>query len=115
MGLSSHLTRVLVLTDINRSLESLCQKCQIYQSLCSGGHLLGSFNGPGPGGPESMIRKRNRERERKKDTGTEALVEQRCFNDLSVSIYRLLHKKFLLIMIMIRKPNTATVTKGTRD
>ena len=52
-----------------------------------------------------MIRKRNRERERKKDTGTEALVEQRCFNDLSVSIYRLLHKKFLSIMIKIRKPN----------
>ena len=31
-------------------------------------------------------------------------MEQRCFNDLSVSIYRLLYKKFLLIMIKIRKP-----------
>ena len=74
-------------------------------------NLLGSFNGPEPGGLLLTIRKKQRER----DTGTEALVEQRCFNDLSVSIYRLLHKKFLLIMIMIRKPNTATVTKGTRD
>ena len=72
---------------------------------------MGSFNGPEPGGLLLTIRKKQRER----DTGTEALVEQRCFNDLSVSIYRLLHKKFLLIMIMIRKPNTATVTKGTRD
>ena len=46
-----------------------------------------------------------RERERKKDMGTQALMEQRCFNDLSVSIYRLLYKKFLLTMIKIRKPN----------
>ena len=30
-----------------------------------------------------------RERERKKDTETQALMEQRCFNDFSVSIYRL--------------------------
>ena len=61
-------------------------------------------------------REGGRERERERKTrGPKSLVEQRCFNDLSVSIYRLLHKKFLLIMIMIRKPNTATVTKGTRD
>ena len=45
------------------------------------------------------------ERERKKDMGTQALMEQRCFNDLSVSIYRLLYKKFLSTMIQIRKPN----------
>ena len=32
---------------------------------------------------------RERERERKKDMGTQALMEQRCFNDFSVSIYRL--------------------------
>ena len=32
-------------------------------------------------------------------------MEQRCINDLSVSIYRLLYKKFLSIMIKIRKPN----------
>ena len=45
-----------------------------------------------------------RERERKKDTGTQALMEQRCFNEFSVSIYRLWYKKFLLTMIKIRKP-----------
>ena len=32
-------------------------------------------------------------------------MEQRCFNDLSVSIYRLLYKIFLSTMIKIRKPN----------
>ena len=71
--------------------------------------LLQSFNGPEPGGPESMIGKwksrREGENERKKDTGTQALMEQRCFDDLSVSIYRLLYKKFLSTMIKIRKPN----------
>ena len=36
---------------------------------------------------------------------TEALMEQKCFNELSVSIYRLLYKEFLLTMIKIRKPN----------
>ena len=30
-----------------------------------------------------------REIERKKDTGTQSLMEQRCFNDFSVSVYRL--------------------------
>ena len=75
--------------------------------------MLGSFNGLEPGGPELMIRKwkreleggRERERERKKDMGTQALMEQRCFNDLSVTRYRLLYKKFLSTMIKIRKPN----------
>ena len=47
---------------------------------------------------------KERKKERKKDMGTQALMEQRCFNDLSVSIYRLLYKKFLLTMIKIRKP-----------
>ena len=32
-------------------------------------------------------------------------MEQRCFDDLSVSIYRLLYKRFLLTMIKIRKSN----------
>ena len=49
-------------------------------------------------------RERGRKKERKTDTGTQALMEQRCFNDLSVSIYRLLYKKFLSTMIKIRKP-----------
>ena len=48
---------------------------------------------------------REREEERKKDTGTQALMEQRCFNDLSVSIYRLLYKRFLLTVIKIIKAN----------
>ena len=67
--------------------------------------MLGSFNGPEPGSLESTIRKKEREKERKKDTETQALMEQRCFNDLSVSIYRLLYKKFVSTMIKIRKPN----------
>ena len=50
-------------------------------------------------------REREREKERKKDMGTQALMEQRCFNDLSESIYRLLYKEFLPTMIRIRKPN----------
>ena len=51
-------------------------------------------------------REGERERERNKERhGTQALMEQRCFNDLSVSIYRLLYKKFLSTMIKIRKPN----------
>ena len=37
--------------------------------------------------------------------GTQALMEQRCFNDVSVSMCRLLYKKFLSTMIKIRKPN----------
>ena len=44
-----------------------------------------------------------RERERQTDTGTQALMDQRCFNDLSVNIYRLLYKEFLSTMIKIRK------------
>ena len=52
-------------------------------------------------------REGERERERNKERhGTQALMEQMCFNDLSVSIYRLLlYKKFLSTMIKIRKPN----------
>ena len=49
-------------------------------------------------------REREGEREREKDTGPKPLVEQGCFNDLSVSIYRLLYKEFLSTMIKIRKP-----------
>ena len=53
--------------------------------------------------PENQPEK---ERERnKKDTGTYALMEQRCFNDFSMSIYRPWYKKLLLAMIEIRKPN----------
>ena len=44
-------------------------------------------------------------RERKKNTGTQALMEQRCFNNFSIRVYRLWYKKFLMTMIKIRKPN----------
>ena len=50
-------------------------------------------------------REGDRERGRKKDTGTHALMEQKCFRDLSVSIYRLLYKRFLLTVIKIIKAN----------
>ena len=47
-----------------------------------------------------------REREKERKTwGPKPLVEQGCFNDFSVSIYRLLYKEFLLTMIKIRISN----------
>ena len=55
-------------------------------------------------GQVSLQRIRWRERERERKTrGPKPLVEQGGFNDLSVSIYRLLYKKFL--SIKIGKPN----------
>ena len=57
-------------------------------------HVLGSFNGPEPGGLESTIRKwkrelegGGRERERKKDTGTQALMEQGYFISRNAGLY----------------------------
>ena len=50
-------------------------------------------------------RERERERERKKDMETQALMERRCINEFSVSIYKLWYKKFLTTMIKIRKPS----------
>ena len=44
-------------------------------------------------------------KERETHTGPKPLVEQWCFNNLSVSIYRLLYKEFLSTLIKIRKPN----------
>ena len=98
----------------NKDLEELKNKQRwTANEMKNTVEVLGSFNGSEPGGPESTIRKwkrepeggRERERERKKDMGTQALMEQRCFNDLSVIIYRLWYKKFLSTMIKIRKPN----------
>ena len=54
--------------------------------------------------PEGGREIEGEKKKRKKDMGTQALMEQRCFNDLSVNIYRLLYKKFLSTMIQIRKP-----------
>ena len=47
---------------------------------------------------------RERERERGR-RGLKPLVEEGCFNDLSVNIYKLLYQKFLSTLIKIRKPN----------
>ena len=61
--------------------------------------------------PESQPEKRERERERErkrerqKRPGYLSLMKQRCFNDFSMSIYRLQYKKLLSGMIEIRKPN----------
>ena len=93
--MSKDVSKVRSKTQTPSSSSTLLQKTLV----------LGSFNGPEPGSLESTIRKKEREKERKKDTETQALMEQRCFNDLSVSIYRLVYKKFLLTMIKIRKPN----------
>ena len=60
------------------------------------------------------MKERERKKERQTDMGTQALMEQRCFNDLSVSIYRLLYKKFDNDKDQKTK-RTATVTRGTRD
>ena len=40
-----------------------------------------------PGDQPEKEREGERERERKKDTGTKALMEQRCFNQHGVGIY----------------------------
>ena len=48
------------------------------------------------------ISQRGRER---KTRGPKSPVEQRCFHDLSVGVYRLFYKEFLSTMIKIRKPN----------
>ena len=42
-----------------------------------------------------------RERERKKDTGTRALMEQRCFNQHGVGIYTVLQGSYFQIKIKI--------------
>ena len=49
------------------------------------------------------VRKRERKKERHGDPSL--WWSKGAFNDLSVSIYRLLYKEFLSTMIKIRKPN----------
>ena len=41
-------------------------------------------------------------------------MEQRCFNDFSISIYKLWYKKLLSEVRDQKTKRTATVTKGTR-
>ena len=54
-----------------------------------------------------------RERERK-TRGPKPLVEQWCFNDLSVSMYRLFYKEFLSTMITTRKPTYSNRYQGNK-
>ena len=44
--------------------------------------------------PQNTVGKGERERERKKDTGTQALMEQRCFIQHSVGIYTVLQGSY---------------------
>ena len=46
-------------------------------------------------------RERERESERKQDTGTKALMEQRCFNQHGVGIYTVLQGSYFQIKIKI--------------
>ena len=114
-GLSNRLTHVLVLTSLNSpsgvtpSESAMCTRVPVLGGSCW------SLIELEPGGPESMMRElkkgkrlifpglhswlscsresaRNREIERereggKKDTGTQALMEQRCFDQHCLGIY----------------------------
>ena len=57
MGLASHLTHALVLTDLNQSLSHSARYAMYTSVRVPWRHLLGSFNGLEPGGMESTIRK----------------------------------------------------------
>ena len=61
-------------------------------------------------------REREKERKtgRKKDTGTQALMEKECFNDLCMSIYRLL-KNFFDNDKDQKTKSIVTVTKERRN
>ena len=54
------------------------------------GLMAAGFRAPG-NQPEI---ERERDRERKKDTGTKALMEQRCFNQHGVGIYTVLQGSY---------------------
>ena len=56
-----------------------------------------------------------REREREKDTGTQALMEQRCFNDFSVSIQAVVQEVSFINDKHQKTKRIVIVTKGTRD
>ena len=47
-----------------------------------------------PGNQPEIEREKQRERERKKDTGTQALMEQRFFNQHGVGIYTVLQGSY---------------------
>ena len=64
-------------------LRSLGRKVNL-ESLCA----------PGDQSEKEREGERERERERKKDTGTRALMEQRCFNQHGVGIYTVLQGSY---------------------
>ena len=57
------------------------------EGLRSPGRKVNSDSLCTPGDQPEKEREGDRERERKKDTGTRALMEQRCFNQHGVGIY----------------------------
>ena len=113
-GLSSRLTRVLGLTGLNRPWGSLRPNLATCTGVPVSGHhlLLLSWTGTSwwsrvvndsertkeanipwvtqPASALQEIGQKERERERKKDTGTKALMEQRCFNQHGVGTYTVL-------------------------
>ena len=86
----------------NKTLEQGLHHSRRHRVPSGGG--LGTQAGEWAWQVSTLQRISQRERERK-TWGPKPLVEEGCFNDLSVSIYRPLYKKFLLTMIKIRKPN----------
>ena len=64
------------------------------EGLRSPGRKVNSESLCAPGDQPEKEREGERERERKKDTGTRALMEQRCFNQHGVGIYTVLQGSY---------------------
>ena len=63
--------------------------------------------------PKNQL-KREREKERKTDTGTQALMEQRCFNDFFCEYIQAVVQEVSFVSDKDQKTKcTVTVTKGT--
>ena len=64
------------------------------EGLRSPGRKVNSESLCAPGDQPEKEREGDRERERKKDTGTRALMEQRCFNQHGVGMYTVLQGSY---------------------
>ena len=64
------------------------------EGLRSQGRKVNSESLCAPGDQPEKERERASERERKKDMGTRALMEQRCFNQHGVGIYTVLQGSY---------------------
>ena len=64
------------------------------EALRSPGRKVNSEGLCAPGDQPEKERERASERERKKDMGTRALMEQRCFNQHGVGIYTVLQGSY---------------------